>query len=59
MHLLIHFLSITAIVAGALLAAAALLHLIPRMGKPGAKISDALCRPPPWIGSLPISRPPL
>lgn len=51
MHLFIHFLSVVGIVVGSLLAAAALLHLIPRMGKPGAKISNALCRAPAldWV----------
>src|SRR5688572_5554227 len=40
------FLIVSGVTAAAVLAGAALLHLIPRLGAPGRRCSDALCRAP-------------
>ncbi|MGD0461704.1 MAG: hypothetical protein ABSB74_04370 [Tepidisphaeraceae bacterium] len=51
MNILLHFLAVTGSVIVALLAAAALLHLIPRLGNAGKRFSAALCHAPAldWV----------
>ena len=43
---MIHFLLLTTEMLGVLMAGAGLLHLIPKLGTPGRRLSDALCRAP-------------
>ena len=40
------YLPLTGLIAAALLAMAAVLHLIPHLGAPGRRLSDAICRAP-------------
>ncbi len=51
MHFLIHFLAVAGSVVVALLAVAALLHLIPRLGSAGRGLSAAFCHAPAldWV----------